>query len=66
MGAGVAFMQKAIKPIETEEGYKAAMKRIQELYNQGPESDAASELPILTGLVEAYENRLLQQQTASK
>jgi len=44
-----------IRPIKTEDDYRSALLRIEELMEARPDSDAGSELDVLTTLVEAYE-----------
>ncbi|KLU80106.1 hypothetical protein AB192_05295 [Aliivibrio fischeri] len=48
-----------IKPIRTEDDYKAAMARISELTSSDPDAlldNEFDELEVLTALAEAYEN----------
>ena len=44
-----------IKPIHTEEQYRAALARLQEIWDAEPETPESDELDVLSILVEAYE-----------
>jgi HTH-type transcriptional regulator/antitoxin HigA len=46
-----------IKPIETEEDYEAACKRIDEIFQAEPGTPEEEELDILATLVDAYEEK---------
>lgn len=46
-----------IRPIKTEADYNAALRRIDELMDATPDTDAGAELDVLATLVEAYESR---------
>lgn len=44
-----------IRPIKTENDYRKALLRIEELMEAAPDSEAGTELDVLATLVEAYE-----------
>jgi HTH-type transcriptional regulator/antitoxin HigA len=44
-----------IRPIKTELDYKNALRRIEELMDAEPDTDAGAELDVLATLVDAYE-----------
>jgi HTH-type transcriptional regulator/antitoxin HigA len=46
-----------LRPIRTAEDHRAALRRIEELWNANPGSDAELELDLLVDLVEHYEDR---------
>lgn len=46
-----------IRPIHTDDGHAAALRRIEELWGAEPGSPDGDELDVLATLVEAYENR---------
>jgi HTH-type transcriptional regulator/antitoxin HigA len=46
-----------IRPVKTELDYKNALRRIDELMDAGPDTDAGAELDILATLVDAYEDK---------
>ncbi len=46
-----------IRPIRTEADYQAALKKIEELFDETPNSPQGDELEVLTTLVEAYEEQ---------
>ena len=45
-----------IRPIKTELDYKNALRRIEELIDAEPDTDAGAELDVLATLVDAYED----------
>lgn len=45
-----------IKVIKTEEQYKAALNRVEEIFDSTKTSETADELELLTILIEKYEN----------
>ncbi len=46
-----------IKPIRTEDDYKATLARIEEIWEAKTGSEESEELDVLATLVEAYENK---------
>lgn len=46
-----------IKPIKTEEDYRLALERVEELWEATPNSKEADELDILATLLEAFEEK---------
>lgn len=46
-----------IRPIKTENDYKAALKEVEHLFNAAPNSPEGDRLEVLTTLVEAYEEK---------
>lgn len=44
-----------INPIRTEEGYEAALARIEEIFDAEPATPEGDELEVLSALVQAYE-----------
>lgn len=46
-----------VRPIRTEEDYKAALKEVEHLFDAVPDSPEGDRLEILTALIEAYEER---------
>lgn len=46
-----------IKPIKTNKDYKAALKRIEKIFDAKPNSRKGDELEVLVTLVEAYEQK---------
>ncbi|HKI79716.1 MAG TPA: hypothetical protein VKA26_14340 [Ignavibacteriaceae bacterium] len=46
-----------IKPIKTNKNYKAALKRIEKIFDAKPNSRKGDELEVLVTLVEAYEQK---------
>lgn len=46
-----------IKPIKTKKDYKAALKKIEELFDAKPDTEDGDLLEILITLVEAYEKK---------
>ena len=47
-----------IKPIKTNKDYKAALSRIDEIFDAKPNTNKGDELDILVTLTEAYEHKL--------
>jgi len=45
-----------VKPIRTEEEYRAALARLEEIWNAEPSTPESDELDVLAVLVEAYED----------
>jgi HTH-type transcriptional regulator / antitoxin HigA len=46
-----------LKPIKTESDYKAALKRLEEIFNAKPGTPESDELEILGLIVDDYENK---------
>jgi len=46
-----------IRPIKTADDYRRALRRIEELMEARPDSEAGTELDVLATLVEAYEEK---------
>ena len=46
-----------LKPIKTEDDYKAALKRLEEIFDAEPGTSACDELEILGLMVDDYENK---------
>jgi HTH-type transcriptional regulator / antitoxin HigA len=46
-----------IRPIKTENDYKAALEEVEHLFNAVPDSPEGDRLEVLTTLIEAYEEK---------
>ena len=46
-----------IRPIKTENDYKAALEEVEHLFNAAPNSPEGDRLEVLTTLIEAYEEK---------
>ena len=55
-----------IKPIKTEEDYRAALHEIESLMTAEPGSPEGERLDVLVTLVEAYERKHLHRDSASR